>query len=169
MTVREAAELLAERAAARGLRGHVIPAEEMRKVLEALGGAYPAWLADLLTTVPLSGLELGWQEFEPEPDYDGRSWLFWSDARNIVMESSVWYPGLAILPAGYVNVASCSMGSGDPFFINAHDSVDPPLYRVYHDIGRKAESILRGGRILVASRLSEFLANALLEGDSVPA
>jgi hypothetical protein len=75
MTVREAAELVAERAAARGLRGLVIPAEDMRKVVEALVGAYPAWLANLLTTVPLCGLELGWQEFEPEPDYDGRSWL----------------------------------------------------------------------------------------------
>jgi hypothetical protein len=168
MTVREAAGILIERAAARGLRGRVIPAGEMRKVLDALGGAYPTWLADLLTTVPLAGLELGWQEFEPEPDYDGRAWLFWSDARNILSESAECYPGLAILPAGYVNVASCSMGSGDPYFINVHEGVDPPLYRVYHDVGHEADSILAGGRILVASHLSEFLAHALLEGASSP-
>src|SRR4051794_21060174 len=102
MTVREAAETLVERATARGLRGRVIPADEMRKVVDTLGGAYPAWLAELLTTVPLCGLELGWQEFEPEPDYDGRSWLIWSDAEGILSESAECYPGVAILPAGYV-------------------------------------------------------------------
>jgi len=168
MAVRDAAEILVERAAARGLRGCVIPADEMRKVVHALGGVYPDWLVELVTSVPLSGLELGFQEFEPEPGYDGRTWLFWSDAHGILSESVECYPGVAILRAGFVNIASCSMGSGDPYFISVHDGVDPPLYRVYHDIGYEAESILAGGRILVAPRLSEFLSNALLEGDPTP-
>jgi hypothetical protein len=166
MTVREAVVTLVERATARGLFGRIIPADEMRRAVETLGGVYPTWLAELLTTVPLCGLELGWQEFEAEPDYNGRTWLIWSDAEDIVDESAKFYPGIAILRAGYVNVASCGMGAGNPYFISVHEGVDPPLYRVYHDVGHDSETILAGGRVMVSPHLSEFLANALLEGDS---
>lgn len=169
MSVQEAAESFVARAAALGRQGRTISPDEMQRVIDALGGGYPPWLAELLTVVPLCGLELGWQASESEPDYDGLSWLEWSDARGILSESRECYPGLAILPAGFVNVASCSMGSGDSYFISVHEGVDPPLYRVYHDVGHEAEVILARGRILVASRLSQFLAKALLEGEPDPA
>ena len=149
MSVREAAECLVARVAALGWQGRTIPRDEMHLVIHALGGKYPPWLAELLIDVPLCGLDLGWREFEAEPDYDGLSCLKWSDARGILSESRDCYPGLAILPAGYVNVASCGLGTGNPYFISVHEGVDPPLYRIYHDVGYEAQVILTGGRIVV--------------------
>jgi hypothetical protein len=52
------------------------------------------------------------------------------------------------------------MGSGDSYFICAHDGDDPPLYRVIHDVSATCEAILAEGRILVSPRLSEFFQSA---------
>ena len=48
-------------------------------------------------------------------------------------ESEDFYPGIAVAPDGYIPVASCLKGSGDPYFINKHDGVNGSLYRIYHD------------------------------------
>lgn len=157
MTVREEAIALVARALALGKKGRVIPADEMQEVIDELGGTYPTWLADLLTTVPLCGLELGWQASEAD---DNVSWLEWSDGPGILSESQESYPGLAILPAGFVNIGSCAMGTGDPYFISVNEGDDPPVYQVYHDVSDQADVILAEGRVTVAGCLSEFLATA---------
>ena len=113
----------------------------------------------------MCGLELGWQAFDPEPDFDGVLWIEVSNADGILWESLEGYPGLGILPAGYVNFGGDSGGGGDPYFLPVHEGDDPPLYQVYHDVGTDAETILADGRRLVASRLSEFFRLALLEGE----
>lgn len=157
MTVREAAIALVARALALGKKGRVIPADEMQEVIDELGGTYPTWLAELLTTVPICGLQIGWQASEADDDI---SWMEVSDGPGILSESRDAYPGLAILPAGFVNIAFCVMGSGDPYFISINEGDDPPLYQVYHDVSDQADAILAEGRVTVASRLSEFLATA---------
>ncbi len=126
---------------------------------------YPSWLLDLLSAIPLCGLRLGWRAFDPEPDFDGVLWVEVSDADGILSESLELYPGVGILPAGYVNFGG-SDGSGDPYFVCAHEGGDPPLYEVYHDIGTDAVSILAEGRKVVASHLSDFFRTAVLEGES---
>lgn len=125
---------------------------------------YPAWLLDILSTIPLCGLRLGWRAVDSSPGSDGVLWVEVADANGILSESLEFYPGLAILPAGYVNFGGDD-SSGDPYFICVHEGEDPPLYEVYHDVGADAESILPEGRRLVASSLSEFFRMALLEGD----
>jgi hypothetical protein len=162
MDVRAAAAALVERAGSFGLRGRTLSAEERRRLTAALP-AYPAWLLDLLSAIPLCGLELGWQAFDPEPDFDGVAWLRVSDADGILWESTEGYPGLAILSAGYVNFGGDSTGGGDPYFVPIREGDDPPLYQVYHDVGADAATILAEGRQLVAPRLSEFLRAAMLE------
>src|SRR5262245_40075361 len=102
MVVRAAAEALAARAAALGRRGRTLTADERERVATALP-AYPAWLLDLLSAVPLCGLQLGWQAYPPEADFDGVLWIEVSDAAGILSESLELYPGIGILPAGYVN------------------------------------------------------------------
>jgi hypothetical protein len=163
MVVRAAAEALVARAAALGLQGQVMPTEDRQRVTQSLP-IYPAWLLDILSTIPLCGLRLGWQAADSSPDYDGVQWVEIADAGGILSESLEFYPGLAILPAGYVNFGGDD-SSGDPCFICVHEGEDPPLYQVYHDAGADAESILAAGRQLVAPKLSEFFRVALLEGD----
>lgn len=162
MDVQVAAEALVARAAAHGVRGRTLTIDERQRLASALP-VYPTWLLDLLSTVPLCGLELGWRAFEPAPDFDGVLWIEVSNADGILWESLEGYPGLGILPAGYVNFGGDSGGGGDPYFLPVHEGEDPPLYQVYHDVGADAESILADGRQLVASRLSEFFRLALLE------
>ncbi|MGE3173057.1 MAG: hypothetical protein AB7O97_10570 [Planctomycetota bacterium] len=43
------------------------------------------------------------------------------------------YPGLKVHEHGFIPVAACNLGSGDPYFINANDGPHGPLYRIYHD------------------------------------
>ena len=163
MSLLEAALSLVERASARGKRGRLLTNAELQTLQQKLGGVYPVWLSDLLTSAPLCGLELGWQAYPPEGDFDGIQWLEWADAAGVVSESVDCYPGAVILPSGYVNVASCSGGSGDPYFVCIHDGQDPPLYQVFHDVSDQPEVILAEGRALVAPSLSQFFASALLE------
>ena len=159
--VRAAAEALADRAAALGLGGRTLTADERHRLAAAMP-AYPAWMLDLLATVPVCGLELGWQAYDREPGFDGVAWIEVSNADGILWESCKGYPGLAILPAGYVNFGGDSGGGGDPYFVPVREGKDPPLYQVYHDVGSDAATILAEGRRLVSPRLSEFLRAAVL-------
>ncbi|WOI35824.1 hypothetical protein R1T43_18030 [Alteromonas sp. CI.11.F.A3] len=55
------------------------------------------------------------------------------DEYQILNEANEFYPGIAVKKFGYIPVASCSLGSGDPYFININDGVNGNLYRIYHD------------------------------------
>jgi hypothetical protein len=158
------AEALVARAATLGKRGRTLSSDERNRLTAALP-AYPSWLLDLLTTVPLCGLELGWQADDAEPDDDGLGWVRVSDADGILFESLEAYPGLGILPAGYLNFGKDAIGGGDPYFLPIHEGEDPPLYQVYHDVGQDAATILADGRLLVAARLSDFFRSAVLDGE----
>ena len=48
-------------------------------------------------------------------------------------EAEEFYPGIAVASEGFIPVAQCLIGSGDPYFINSRDGFSGPLYRVYHD------------------------------------
>jgi hypothetical protein len=161
--VREAAEELVHRARASGHMGKTIARDDMDQLVADTGGRIPPWLADLLVSTPLSGLELGWQACEPEADFDGVRWLELSDARDIRSESVECYPGFAILDRGFISIASCTHGSGDPYFISVDEGDDPPVYQVYHDVGEQPGEILAEGRQLVARSLSEFFRTAHVE------
>lgn len=165
MPIRTAAEGLVARAAALGLRGRVLTPDERARIAAELP-VYPGWLLDLLSSVPLCGLRLGWQAYDPQPNFDGVLWVEVSNAHVILSESLEAYPGVAILPAGYVNFGGGD-GSGDPYFICTGEGEDPPLYEVYHDVSSEAETILAEGRKLVSTRLSEFFNVAVLKGAAV--
>jgi hypothetical protein len=52
---------------------------------------------------------------------------------NILDEATNFYPGLIVKNDGYIPVAGCCHGSGDPYFININNGEFGPLYRIYHD------------------------------------
>lgn len=163
MALIDSAHALAQRAASSGKRARTLSIEDVALLTRTLGTSYPTWLADLLMTVPLCGLELGWQAPAPKQDDDHVRWLGWCDAEGIISESVECYPGLAILTLGYINVASCSIGSGDPYFISIHEGSDPPLYQIFHDVSDRGELIISEGRELVSSSLSQFFDRAMLD------
>ena len=159
-SVLEAARDLVKRAIDKEVKGNMASPSDMRWLQKELEDKVPQWYQDLLTSVPLCGLELGWQSYEPEEDDDGISWMAWSSPDEIKSESVDAYPGLAILEKGFINVALDAMGGGDPYFLPTDQGDDPPLYQVYHDISDNAEEILKEGLELVAASLSEFFNTA---------
>ena len=62
----------------------------------------------------------------------GADMKFLTEAQSIDELTNFW-PGFGVSKDGYVPVASCSIGSGDYYYINTNDGQDGPLYRVYHD------------------------------------
>ena len=72
----------------------------------------------------------------------GADMQFLTEAQSIDELTNFW-PGVGVSKDGYMPVASCSIGSGDYYYINTNDGRDGPLYRVYHDAvgpeGYKAE------------------------------
>ena len=138
----EASALIA-RAAANGFTGSVEDIGEWQRLNSELGGVIPIWYIELVTTVPLVGLELGWQSLEPEGEDDGVSWMEWLDAANVRLEMLEAYPGIPLLSRGYLCIAGCSHGSGDQYFIPTDQGNDPPLYQIDHEAGEEADEILK--------------------------
>ena len=56
------------------------------------------------------------------------------DEPDAASEANDFYPGLVVKADGYVPIAGCVEGSGDPYFIRIQDQQPGPVYRVYHDL-----------------------------------
>ncbi len=154
--VEKAASKLIERATAAGLVSSFADPAELQQVCRDLGDKFPDWYAELISNFPLCGLDLGWQ------DEDGISSMIWSTPEQSRSESLEAYPGLAILERGYINVALCAHGSGNPYFIPTDIGDDPPIYQVYHDISDKPDEIIAQGLQLISPSLSEFFSTAIV-------
>jgi hypothetical protein len=155
--VLEAARSLASRV---GNRGLTIPRADFDALAVELDLAIPPWFKELFTTVPICGLELAWQAFEPECDYDGTQVLEWADGPGMRSESLECYPGCVIREHGFVSVGGDATGGGNPYFINLNEGEDPALYQIDHDISDQAAEIIASGRRLVSKTLSAFLMSA---------
>jgi hypothetical protein len=118
----------------------------------------PRWLTQLLGTVPLCGLEIGWQAWEPEESYDGFEWMEINTPQSILNESLDYIPGVYVLEKGYICFAGDSMGGGNPYFIPVNQSDDPPIYQLHHDVSNEPHEILRKAR-LVFPKLSELFTH----------
>lgn len=158
--VLESARALTDRAAMIGRRGTTASRSELDRLIVELAIPCPEWLRELFETVPLSGLELQWQAFEPDGDYDGVAIVEWSDVRGIRSESLECFPGCVIRNEGYANVGGDAGGGGDPYFVNVYEGIDPPLYQVYHDVSDQAAKIIADARRVVSPKLSEFFRSA---------
>lgn len=154
---------LMKRAKAAGQGGKPATAMAMKQLGKDMGDRIPPWYVELLVGYPLGGLEIGWQADKPDDDYDGIAWMEWSDPDNIRSESLECYPGLAILETGWINVASDSMGGGDPYFIPTDRGDNPPVFQVYHDVSDKAKVILAKACRQVAPSLSDLFLQAKLQ------
>jgi hypothetical protein len=163
LKLKQAALQFVERAKKNGFNGKVLDKEVIDKLNKKLIGNLPEWYAELLATIPICYLELGWQAFEPEEDFDGIDWMEICDDHGIVSESIDCYPGLAVLEKGYLNIAGDSMGGGNPYFIDITQGDDPPVYQIYHDVSDDPTIIIAEGRNLVSEHLSDLFLNGFVE------
>ena len=76
---------------------------------------------------------------------------------GIEIESNNAYPGIAVKQFGFIPVASCLEGSGDPYFINSKDGENGKLYRVYHDAGTEEDFDLESGVDIILDSYQDLL------------
>ncbi|MDH3997654.1 MAG: hypothetical protein OET90_02340 [Desulfuromonadales bacterium] len=48
-------------------------------------------------------------------------------------EAKEHWPGIGVFQDGFVPVGACSVGTGDPYFINTNDGPNGPLYKIDHE------------------------------------
>jgi hypothetical protein len=138
----------------------VITNEEACLLQIKFNNCLPNWFIELISKVPLVGSEFGFQEDETEED--DISYMLWADPNTIIDESLECFPGRAIFERGYICIASCSHGSGNPFFIPINKGDNPSVYRVYHDLGDNPDIILKEGLSLISERLSDLFKKAVV-------
>lgn len=141
--------------------GRTATKEEIEQLKNKFGDKIPNWYVQLIAEVPLIHMEIGWQAFEPEDDYDGIAYVEMYQPSHMIDESFEAYPGIPILERGYVCIGGDPTGSGDPYFIHFHDE-NSPVYQIYHDFGDNPDEILKHGKAKVADSLMEFFKNGFV-------
>lgn len=104
----------------------------------------PQYWIEFLNRYDLRGKDCCLAESEDESG-EGADLRIFTEEKSMDEATNFW-PGIAVVPDGYVPVACCLIGSGDPYFIKVSEGPSGRLYRVYHDAvredGYKAEEAI---------------------------
>ncbi len=92
----------------------------------------PEYWTKFITSNCLAGKSCEIPEDSDLSELDGGDLKIFGE-NKILDEANEFYPGLAVKKDGFIPVAGCLQGSGDPYFININDGANGPLYRIYHD------------------------------------
>jgi hypothetical protein len=141
--------------------GRTATNEEIELLKERFGDKIPSWYYHLISELPLIHMEIGWQAYESDDDYDGIEYVEIHEPKHMIEESFEYYPGIPISAKGYVCIGGDPAGSGDPYFVN-FDTDNPPVYQIYHDSGDEADEILKNGKVKVANSLTELFKNGIV-------
>lgn len=141
--------------------GRTATSEEIQLLNDKFGDKIPSWYCKLISELPVIHMEIGWQAYEPEEDYDGKAYVEIFQPSHMIDESFEAYPGIPILERGFVCIGGDPTGSGDPYFIN-FDSENPSVIQIYHDSGDTPDEILKHGKAKVADSLAEFFRNGIV-------
>lgn len=116
----------------------------------------PAWLMEALQNYPLSGACFSLDEDNDESGLGAD--LKWFSVDQMIEEALSAYPGKVVLKLGYLPVAACLAGSGDPYFLKMKDSNlgDPVLVRIPHDLVAEDDSYPESEIEVVCISLSSF-------------
>lgn len=116
----------------------------------------PAWFMEALQNYPLSGVCFSLDEKDDESGLGAD--LKWFSADQMIEEALSVYPGKAVLNFGYLPVAACLAGSGDPYFLKMKGGSldDPVLVRIPHDLVTEDDGYSESGIEVVCSSLSRF-------------
>ena len=120
--------------------------------------SFPEWLAGCLVGYPVIGVRFS---AENGVDLTGRGIeLRWMSPSGMIAEAIDAYPGIAIVPMGYVPIGDCMFGSGDPYFLKLNDTEDPPLVRVFHDMIDGQGQVRDGWYEVVCNHVSDLVGGS---------
>lgn len=120
----------------------------------------PEWFVTLLREFRLARASLSLAESDDMAGLGAE--LYWFAPEGMISEAFDYYPGISVLGVGFLPIAGCAMGSGDPYFLDLRVStVDPPVVRLLHDFAPlDGRAFPEEGIELVSRSLSEFFAKA---------
>ncbi|MGY5615428.1 hypothetical protein [Vibrio brasiliensis] len=145
------------------LSGAQASEEDINQLVERLPeGLVPSWLLPLLKRFPLAGVCFSLDEEDDESELGAD--LKWFTVSQMLEEALAVYPGKVVLKLGYLPVASCLAGSGDPYFLKMlNDNDDPPLVRIPHDLASDDEEYPESEIEVVCGSLSQFFNKAEID------
>lgn len=126
-------------------------------------GAVPEWFMALLKEFRLGRASLLLSESDDMAGLGAD--LYWFRPEDIISEAFDYQPGISVLGTGFLPIAGCAMGSGDPYFLDLRVSmIDPPLVRILHDfVPFDGRPFPPEGIELVSRSLSAFFAKATVD------
>ena len=145
------------------LNGRTISDAEVESLkLKLPSSLVPAWYILMLKNFPLVGVSFSLDEEDDESGIGAD--LKWLNPDEVIEESLSVYPGMVVTRLGYLPVASCLTGSGDPYFLKVKDtgSDNPALVRIPHD-SASGDDYPEGDIEVVCESLSEFFRLSSIE------
>lgn len=133
-------------------------AEEVGKIRH-LCPAVPGEALDLLASICVVGRQLELSEEEDLSEMGADMQML--TAAEMAAEAMDFYPGIDALPLGYLPLAKCLIGSGDPYFIKCPEGI---IVRIPHEAARRP-SLDQTQIETVATSLASLLAQATVEND----
>lgn len=145
------------------LTGTQASEEDINQLAERLPeGTVLSWSLPLLKRFPLAGVCFSLDEEDDESELGAD--LKWFTVTQMLEEALAVYPGKVALKLGYLPVASCLAGSGDPYFLKISDgNDDPPLVRIPHDLASDDEEYPESEIEVVCGSLSQFFNKAEID------
>jgi hypothetical protein len=94
---------------------------------------FPSYWIRFVSEHRLEGREISvpWPAEGPDDDLTHEIGVM-SEA-EAVAEATQFWPGIKVLPDGFVPVGADLVGSGDQYFININDGPGGPLYQIDHE------------------------------------
>jgi hypothetical protein len=134
--LRSAAMDLVERAKAKGVAGKTANTEMLRQLNLQLNGQIPEWYQELILTIPICGLEIGWQQWEPDENVkedDGIGWLEIYHEDGIRQDCLQFEPGSTVFKRGFLCIAGDSSTCETLYVVSLSAGDNPPVYQIYED------------------------------------
>ena len=139
------------------LNGSTVTESDVNKLIKSLPSELlPSWFIAILQKYPLIGICFSLDEIDDESEIGVD--FKWLSPDQMIEEALLLYPGKVVLELGYIPVASCLVGSGDPYFLKIKGSnrEDPPLVRIPHEFALNDEGYPEDEIEVVCGSLSEF-------------
>ncbi len=139
---------------------------ELLVLNERLDGLIPSWYIDLLATIPIAGLHLGWQAFPPNDDFNGIEEITMLDLPLLAECNLESFPGVHLWVNGYFTFGYGASWAGNCFIFKPDEGPNPPVYEVWHDAAHDPQAMLvaieeKAGVRLVANSFSELFDAAV--------
>jgi len=127
---------------------------DFEQLQDQLKQIIPIWVKSMLTDFEIANLILDFKSQDDE-----RLSIQFNSFKQIEDACLDMYPGCAIFELGFIGIGEDPTGSGDPYFIKTDEGENPPVYQIYHDVSDDGQEILKHGKQLIASKLSDILKN----------